>query len=95
MNDLRSEFTVNEVARDVMSAYVRPFVSRRLYALLLSSLCGFEAKLQVDMAFYLFYYIRGESANYTGFIHVDGVLDYLYMKCEEYIDKELTRKRRM
>jgi hypothetical protein len=94
VNDLRSEFTVNAVARDVMTAYVRPLVSRRLYALLLGSLRGFEAKLQVDMAFYLFYYLHGESANYTGFIHVDGILDYLYTRCEEYIDKELTRKRR-
>lgn len=94
MKNLCREFTVNAVARDVMKAYVRPLVSRRLYALLLGSLRGFEAKLQVDMAFYLFYYLRGEAANYTGFIHVDGVLDYLYTRCEEFIDKELTRKRR-
>lgn len=94
VNDLRGEYTVNAVARDVMKAYVRPLVSRRLYAFLLGSLRGFEAKLQVDMAFYLFYYIRGESANYTGIIHVDGVLDYLYTKCQEFIDKELTHKRR-
>lgn len=94
VNDLRGEFTVNEVARDVMKAYVRPLVSRRLYALLLGSLRGFEAKLQVDLVFNLFYYLRGESANYTGIIHVDGVLDYLYTRCEEYIDNELTHKRR-
>lgn len=91
MNDLRSEYTVNAVARDVMSAYVRPLVSRRLYALLLGSLRGFEAKLQVDLAFNLFYYIRGESANYTGIVHIDGVLDYLYMKCEEYIASEMEK----
>ena len=92
VNDLRSELTVCEVARSIMEKYVRPLTSRRLYKLLLESLCGFEAKLQVLVTFYVYYYLRGESANYTGFIHVDGVLDYLYMRCEEYIASEIEKK---